>query len=150
MPLFILDRLFALVLLGLGVFVAWTAMGYGYTVRQVPGPGFFPFWTGALLSVFAAGALARSFLRRHALPGRIRGVELLQVVLLLGSFAVFILLAQWVGMWLAAFVFILGNGLVLYGRLPNIRFLLIILLLAGTFSTTLVYVFGTLLRVPLL
>lgn len=150
MPLFILDRLFALVLLGLGVFVAWTALGYGYTVRQVPGPGFFPFWTGALLSVFAGGALVRSFFSRHTLAGRIRSLELLQVGLLLGSFAAFILLAQWVGMWLAAFVFILGNGLVLHGRVPNIRFLLIILLLAGTFSTTLVYVFGTLLRVPLL
>jgi hypothetical protein len=150
MPLFILDRFFALLLFCLGVFVAWTALGYGYTVRQVPGPGFFPFWTGTLLSVFAAGALLRSFMGKHTLAGRIRGPELLQVVLLLGSFAAFILLAEWLGMWLAAFVFILANGLVLNGQMSNVRFLLIITVLAGTFSTALVYVFGTLLRVPLL
>ena len=46
---------FAAVLFGAGIFLIVQSTTLGYESRGTPGPGFFPFWVGILLSVLAIG-----------------------------------------------------------------------------------------------
>ena len=55
-----IDRAFAGAVLLLGLYIIWNALEYGYTRGTTPGPGFFPFWIGLLLTIFSAINLVRS------------------------------------------------------------------------------------------
>lgn len=56
----------ALVLLGLGIYVAWTARAMPAGTIALPGPGFFPTALGVLLALAALGVLVRIGLQRGA------------------------------------------------------------------------------------
>jgi hypothetical protein len=57
----ILQRLVLLVFAGLGVFVGVRALQLSYYTPVGPGPGFFPFWLGALLAALSLLSLALTF-----------------------------------------------------------------------------------------
>lgn len=46
------------VLLGVGLFVIWQALSLRYYTSLGPGPGFFSFWLGVMLSLLSVGMIA--------------------------------------------------------------------------------------------
>lgn len=54
----------AVVLLGLGIYVAWTASEMPAGTLALPGPGFFPVALGVLLALAAVGVLVRIAMQR--------------------------------------------------------------------------------------
>ena len=54
------DRLFAGILLLLGLYIVWNALEYGYMRGTTPGPGFFPLWIGLGLTILSAINIIRS------------------------------------------------------------------------------------------
>lgn len=54
-------RVLVLAFLVGGLLVCRTAIGLTYYTQMGPGPGFFPFWAGALLSLFCLMLLIQSF-----------------------------------------------------------------------------------------
>lgn len=59
-----LQRLVYLLLIGLGSYVIWQALSMSYYTQVGPGPGFFPFWLGAVLVALALATLVLSFFPR--------------------------------------------------------------------------------------
>jgi hypothetical protein len=57
-------RLVVAAFLACGLLVCWSAIGLTYYTEMGPGPGFFPFWAGALLCLFCAILLVQS-MRGH-------------------------------------------------------------------------------------
>jgi len=103
-----IDRIFAAALLGLGVMVVLLGLDFGYTRRGVPGPGFFPFWTGLALCVLSSVNLLRSVAGKEAYAER---MALHQVIAILGvaaSLGVYLVIARYLGMLLALPLLVLG------------------------------------------
>lgn len=67
----IADRVFAILLFLLGLYVAVTAFGMGLWVRGVPGPGFFPILAALLMTGLSARLILRQFSGRALLSGRV-------------------------------------------------------------------------------
>ncbi|HHY93035.1 MAG TPA: hypothetical protein GX511_06810 [Firmicutes bacterium] len=59
------SQISALVLLVLALYIGITALNLGYMEKNVPGPGFTPFWIAVFLGVFSLGILWES----KSLPG---------------------------------------------------------------------------------
>lgn len=150
MSLKILDICFAFLILLLGVYIVQTSLSYGYLFRNVPGPGYFPFWTGVLLITFSVVNIFRCFLINEFSGKKIGGSELIQVVLLLLSVVSFIYLSTRFGMMLSTFIFILITGYILNYQIWPIKFIakIIIIAIATTLITT--FIFRNLLSVPIL
>ncbi len=89
-------RLVCLGFLIVGVLVCRTAISLTYYTQLGPGPGFFPFWTGALITVFSAILLVQTFAGRLStieiggLPERARGLQVIATVAAIAGFALFV------------------------------------------------------------
>jgi len=149
MSLRLLDAAFAAALFLLGAYVLLQATEYGFFRREVPGPGFFPFWTGLLLMICSGVNFFKS-IGQHALVERIDHSELIRAGLLIGSVALFAILAPFVGMVTAAVIFVFLSGLVLRDAGRDQRFLVKLAVVSILAPTGCWFVFGQLLRVPLL
>lgn len=149
MTLKLLDVLFAVLLLILGLHILWQSSLYGYMRGDVPGPGFFPLWTGLVLTGISGVNLVRAFGAR-ALAGGIPRQELLQIGLLLGAITAFALVAPYTGMVAAAVPFVLAAGLVIEWRVHDRVFLVKLVALAIAMPAVCYIIFSRLLRVPLL
>lgn len=55
------NRVFALISIGIGVWLILESLRYNYMVKYTPGPGFMPFWVGVILLLFAVALLFESF-----------------------------------------------------------------------------------------
>lgn len=103
-------RLAALALTILGAWVTFTAHGMTLYTEIGPGPGFFPFWAGLLLTIFAFVVLVQSFLgdvprfERPIYPPRNKRVDVLVTV---GAVAFFALAVQRIGFAPTTFVLLL-------------------------------------------
>jgi putative tricarboxylic transport membrane protein len=69
------DRVFAVICLGISLWLILESSNYNYTVRYTPGPGFFPFWLGIVLSLFSTALVVETFLKKggnnRSEPGRL-------------------------------------------------------------------------------
>jgi putative tricarboxylic transport membrane protein len=89
-------RLACLGFLIVGLLVCRTAIGLTYYTQLGPAPGFFPFWTGALLTVFSAILLIQTFAGQLAtieiggLPERSRALQIIATVAAIAGFALFV------------------------------------------------------------
>ncbi|MGI6603569.1 MAG: tripartite tricarboxylate transporter TctB family protein [bacterium] len=54
------NQIAAVLILLLSLYICITGIGLGFLDRNVPGPGFTPFWIGLLLGVFGLGVLWES------------------------------------------------------------------------------------------
>lgn len=150
MSLKILDICFAFLILLLGVYIVQTSLGYGYLFRNVPGPGYFPFWTGVLLIAFSVVNIFRCFLINEFSGKKIGGSELIQVILLLFSVVAFIYLSTRFGMMLSTFIFILLTGYILNYQLWPVKFFAKIIIIAIATTLIITFIFRNLLSVPIL
>jgi hypothetical protein len=143
-----IDRLFATVLILLGAYVVWHAVGYGYLRETTPGPGFFPFWVGLALTALSAVNLARS-LRGIAVPsGSFGPVESQKALGATVAIAVYILMAPLLGLLAGSSLLVLATAFVIRPRWTA-AFALKILAVALAFPIFGHFLFGVYLRVPL-
>ncbi|MCG7359732.1 tripartite tricarboxylate transporter TctB family protein [Roseomonas sp. ACRSG] len=124
--------LFRLVALGFGLLggrVILTALDLVYYTPVGPGPGFFPFWLGALLVLLCAAILVGSFL-----PGTVpdfpadllpRGAALAQMLVTFACIAAFALLVERLGFVIVMFAVMMV--LLLANRVPFVTALLVAL-----------------------
>jgi len=93
------NQISALVLLVLALYIGLTALNLGYMEKNVPGPGFTPFWISVFLGVFSLGILWES----RSLPGTAvfspRALKVLAVLTVVG--AVTIVLSYVLGLLLS-------------------------------------------------
>jgi hypothetical protein len=105
MSIYRLETYFATLLLALGLWIVWTAIGYGVLGPNITDAGFFPFFAGLMLAVSAAGALLQQ--SREQNEGDVLGLdELLPVAGSVLATALFLLSVEAVGMVLLTPVYV--------------------------------------------
>lgn len=58
------DRVFALISIGISIWLILESFRFNYLVKYTPGPGFMPFWVGVILLLFAVALLIESFKKK--------------------------------------------------------------------------------------
>ncbi|MDW9500514.1 hypothetical protein GOB08_18835 [Sinorhizobium meliloti] len=150
MKIALLDRLFTIALLLLGLFVTAGAWNYGLYRDNVPGPGFFPAIAGVMMTLLSATLLVRDVSGRRRLDGRIEGSVLLGIAGVTASIIAFVLLTPYTGMAVAA-----GAVMIIIGYLTEEperkRGLFLVKLAPISIATVIVchLIFGIVIRVPL-
>ena len=93
-----IDRLFAVALLFLGLYIVWNAVQYGYMRGTTPGPGFFPLWVGLGLVVLSAVNIVRNITGAERLESTFDAAGLYKALSVFAAIAVFVLLTPFIGM----------------------------------------------------
>lgn len=143
------DRLFAGLLLVLGLYIVWTAIEYGYMRAAVPGPGFFPFWVGLGLAGLSAANLVRSATGRTALDTRFDLATLYKALGILTAVTAFLLLAPWLGMLAGSALLVPAIAFAIRPRWTR-RLAATVAALALAFPVIAYLLFAVYLRVPLM
>jgi putative tricarboxylic transport membrane protein len=122
------NRVFSIICLGISLWLILESSNYNYMVKYTPGPGFFPFWLGVVLSLFSIALLIETFRKKGGknlnepsrLPGRQALYRVGEITLLTAGFA---LLMTSLGFVLSAFLFV--SGLLFFmERVPVVRSLI--------------------------
>lgn len=142
------DRLFAGILLLLGLYIVWNALEYGYMRGTTPGPGFFPLWVGLGLAALSAVNLVRSLIGVERLDAVFDAVGLLKTLGILAVTVVFILVTPWIGMLVASGLLIPAVAFIIRPR-GNRRFAITILAVSLVFPVLCYFLFAVYLRVPI-
>ncbi len=107
------NRVFSIVCLGISVWLIVESSKYNYIVKYTPGPGFFPFWLGLVLSLFSIALLIETYTKKDNRnlkePGRLPGKQALYRI---GAITLFIagfsLLMTSLGFVLSVMLFVSG------------------------------------------
>lgn len=59
------NRVFSIICLGVSLWLVLESFKYNYTVKYTPGPGFFPFWLGVVLSLFSIALLVETIFKKN-------------------------------------------------------------------------------------
>ena len=129
------DRVFSIICLGISLWLILESSNYHYLVKYTPGPGFFPFWVGVVLSLFSIMLLIETFRKKGArslneprrLPERPVLYRVGLITLLTAGFA---LLMTSLGFALSAFLFVSGI-LFFLERVPAVRSVITGLVMSG-------------------
>lgn len=143
-----IDRLFAVALLFLGLYIVRNAVEYGYMSGTTPGPGFFPLWVGVGLVTLSAVNLVRSLMGAERLEAVFDVVGLWKTLGILAATVVFILVTPWMGMLAASGLLIPAVAFIIRPRW-NRRFALTILAMSLVFPVLSHFLFRVYLRVPI-
>ena len=119
------NRVFSIICLVISLWLILESSNYNYMVKYTPGPGFFPFWLGIVLSLFSMGLLIETFRKKggkrlnelRRLPERHVLYRVGLITLLTAGFA---LLMTSLGFVLSAFFFVSGI-LFFLERVPAVR-----------------------------
>ena len=149
MPIRVLDILFALFLVGLGIHIVWMSVGYGYIVRNVPGPGFFPFWVGLGVIIFALLIFVKALRLERGASREREGVAAFKIVGITAAISLMIFLLPWLGMLIAMGLLIPVVGIIINGGL-NAAFAKRIIPAAFIAPIACYVIFGRFLNVPLI
>lgn len=107
MSIHTLDKVFALLLFLLGVYIATTAIDYGYMQGTTPGPGFFPFWVGLLIAGLSIINTVRSVARREQLKNALDAPGVFKSILISLLLLIFVLVSEQIGMLLGCTLLVL-------------------------------------------
>lgn len=149
MPIRILDILFALFLIGVGIHIVWMSIGYGYIVRNVPGPGFFPFWVGLGIILFSLLILVKALRIERGSSREREGMAAFKIVGIIAAMALAISLLPWLGMVIAMGLLIPVVGIIIKGEFSR-AFALRIIPAAFITPIACYFIFGHFLKVPLI
>ena len=143
-----IDRIFAAVLLALGIYVVWNALAYGYMRDTTPGPGFFPFWVGLAIAGLSLTNLVRSFRGAERLESEFDVAGVYRTLAIIGVIVVFIVITPWMGMLIASGLIIPALAFIIQ---PNWtpRLAAIIFVIAAGFPILCHFLFAVYLQVPL-
>ena len=146
------DRLFAGILLLLGLYIVWNALEYGYMRGTTPGPGFFPLWVGLGLTILSAINIIRSVSgaeRLDASEGKaFDAAGLYKALSIFAAITVFILVTPFVGMLTGTALLIPVIAFIIRPRWTP-RFAATIVAIALVFPVACHYLFAVYLQVPL-
>lgn len=132
-----------LVVLGLALFTGAQAASMPYLVDRVPGPGFAPLWSAALMAVCGLGILAEVLRAKRGREPFVSGPGVLRVPVMVGVMGAGVGLAPYLGMRLCCGLVTLGLALAMGERR------LVIILPAAVGAVLAVHlVFGYWLQVP--
>ncbi len=142
------DRLFAGILLFLGLYIVWNALEYGYMRGTTPGPGFFPLWVGLGLTILSAINIIRSVTGAERLDAAFDTAGLYKALSIFAAITVFILLTPFVGMLAGTALLIPVIAFVLRPRW-TLSFAATIVAITLVFPVACHYLFAVYLQVPL-
>ena len=143
------DQLVALGLALLGVYLVVAGFGYGFMRDTTPGAGFFPVLIGGVIAVLSLVNLFRSLAGMEILKAAMTKGEGLRFVAVAAALLAYVWLAPVLGLALATMALMIVVGLIIRPTLEP-GFLARLLALSVVFSLACVWIFGTLLRVPML
>ena len=144
-----IDRAFAGALLLLGLYIIWNALEYGYTRGTTPGPGFFPFWIGLLLTIFSAVNLGRSLSGAEVVDSLFDAAGFYKALAILSAVGAFIVLTPFIGLLTGTARLIPVVAFVIRRRWTT-RFAATILSIALIFPVVCYFLFAVYLQVPLI
>jgi putative tricarboxylic transport membrane protein len=107
------NRVFSLICLGISLWLVLESSRYNYIVKYTPGPGFFPFWLGVILSIFSIALLMETFTKKDSgnlkepsrLPGKQALYRIGEITLFIAGFS---LLMTSLGFVLSVMLFVSG------------------------------------------
>ncbi len=119
------NRVFSIICLGISLWLILESSKYNYIVRYTPGPGFFPFWLGVILSVFSVALLIETLIKKggknlkeaRRLPGKQALYRVGAITLFTAGFS---LLMTSLGFVISVILFVSGL-LFLMERVPVVR-----------------------------
>jgi putative tricarboxylic transport membrane protein len=144
-----LDQLVALGLALLGVYLVVAGFGYGFMRDTTPGAGFFPVLIGGVIAVLSLVNLVRSLAGMEILKAAMTKGDVLRFVVVAVALLTYVWLAPVLGLALATMALMIVVGLIIRPTLEP-GFLARLLTVSVVFSLACVWIFGTLLRVPML
>jgi hypothetical protein len=144
-----LDQLVALGLGLLGVYFIVAGFGYGFMRDTTPGPGFFPVLIGGIIAVLSVVNLVRSLVGMEILKADMPKGDVLRFVGVAAAMLAYVWVAEILGLALATMALMIVVGLVIRPTL-NPGFLARLVAVSVFFTLACVWIFGTLLRVPML
>lgn len=142
------ELFFAVMVFGLGVYVLGTSISYGLTAETGMGTGFFPFISGLIFTIAAAGVIVRQFRNTGVLQGTIALREVLTVLLMVVSTAIFLLIVETAGFLLLTPFYIFSMAFTIK-RPTTLKTLISHIVVAGGFTLFAYGVFVVLLDTPI-
>ena len=122
------DRIFAVIGLGLSLWMILESLKYDYLTTYTPGPGFHPFWLGICLALLSLILLFNTFLRKKSkedkksrLPGKKSLLRVGLILLFTAGFALFMTRLGFV-LTVAVFVFLILFVLERYSLLKSLLY----------------------------
>jgi putative tricarboxylic transport membrane protein len=122
------DRIFAIIGLGLSLWMILESLKYDYLTTYTPGPGFHPFWLGICLALLSLVLLFNTFLRKRnkedkksRLPGKKSLLRVGLILLFTAGFALFMTRLGFV-LTVAVFVFLILFVLERYSLLKSLLY----------------------------
>ena len=144
-----LDQLVALGLALLGVYLIVAGFGYGFMRDTTPGAGFFPVLIGGIIAVLSLVNLVRSLAGIEILKAGMTKGDVLRFMAVAAAMLVYVWFAPVLGLALATMALMIVVGLIIRPTLEP-SFLARLLAVSIVCSLACVWIFGTLLRVPML
>jgi putative tricarboxylic transport membrane protein len=144
-----LDQVVALGLVLLGVYLVVAGFDYGFMRDTTPGAGFFPVLIGGFIAVLSLVNLFRSLAGIEILRAAMTKSDVLRFVAVAAALLAYVWLAPVLGLALATMALMIVVGLIIRPTLEP-GFLARLLAVSVVFSLACVWIFGTLLRVPML
>jgi putative tricarboxylic transport membrane protein len=144
-----LDQLVALGLALLGVYLVVAGFGYGFMRDTTPGAGFFPVLIGGVIAVLSLVNLVRSLAGIEILKAAMAKSDVLRFVAVAAALLAYVWIAPVLGLALATMALMIVVGLIIRPTLAP-GFLARLLAVSVVCSLACVWIFGTLLRVPML
>jgi hypothetical protein len=133
-PVFAVEAGVAALVLAFGLVIAggsWK-LGAGWT-SDGPGAGYFPFYIGVILCISAAGVLYQAlFGKERNTDIFVDGEQIRRVLVVLVPAAVYVLVIQLLGIYVASALYIAGFMIVL-GKFGRIRSITVALVIAALF-----------------
>lgn len=149
MSIRLLDRLFSLLTIILGVYILFDAIGYGYWVRNAPGPGFFPLIASLGMIVLGAINLLRSLSGKEIIENELDMKSIVKSLLIVAIVVVFLLAAEYSGMLIGSAIMIFLIGLVIEDN-KNAKFIMQLGAISCLFPFVAYFLFSRYLQVPLI
>lgn len=144
-----LDQLVALGFALLGVYLVVAGFGYEFMRDTTPGAGFFPVLIGCVIAVLSLVNLVRSLAGTEILKAVMTKGDVLRFVAVAAALLAYVWLAPVLGLALATMALMIVVGLIIRPTLEP-GFLARLLAVSVVCSLACVWIFGTLLRVPML
>lgn len=144
-----LDQLVALALALLGVYLVVAGFGYGFMRDTTPGAGFFPVLIGGVIAVLSLVNLVRSLAGMEILKAAMTKGDVLRFVAVAAALLAYVWFAPVLGLAFTTMALMIVVGLIIRPTLEP-GFLARLLAVSVVCSLACVWIFGTLLRVPML
>lgn len=144
-----LDRLMALATIVLGAWVLFAAFGYGYWVRNAPGPGLFPMIASVGMILLGIVNLLRSLIGREVIDNELDIGSIARSLAILAIVIGFLLTVHYLGMLIGSAIMIFLIGLVIEEK-RTAKFFAILGAIACAFPVMAHFLFAQYLNVPLI